>query len=92
MEIIIGSSPQIGQSFPANQPGGSNNGMVEAKLLNVRRVRQGIAGPSGMERREKKTSDPRRGRVLTVMIADAEALPKDIDTSKYKVMLKFVPK
>jgi len=92
MEIIIGSSPQIGQSFPTNQPAGSSSGMVEAKLLHVRKPRKGVAGPSGMERREKKTQDPLKGRVLTLLIPDADTLPKDIDSGSYRVMLRFQKK
>ena len=54
MEIIIGSSPQIGQSFPSNQAGGSSNGLIEVKLLNTRRPRQGIAGPPGAAREKNQ--------------------------------------
>ena len=91
MEIIIGSSPQISQQLPAkNQP--PVVGMVEAKLLHVRKPRKGIAGPSGMERRQKKTQDPLKGRVLTMLVADADLLPKDIDDCEYRVMLRFSKK
>lgn len=91
MEIIIGSSPQISQQLPAKkQP--PVVGMVEAKLLHVRKPRKGIAGPSGMERRQKKTQDPLKGRVLTMLVADADLLPKDIEDCEYRVMLRFSKK
>ena len=88
MEIIIGSSPPIGQDLPAKQPS-AVGGSVEAKLLNVRKPRQGISGPSGMERRQKQTQDPIKGRVLTVLVPDATLLPKDIDSGNYRVHLRF---
>lgn len=65
------------------------SGSVEAQLLNVRPPRKGIAGPSGAERRGKKTKDPLKGRVLTLMVSDADSLPKDIDKARYRVMLRF---
>jgi len=91
MEIIIGSSPHISQEIPTKkQPAAS--GVVEAKLLHVRKPRKGIAGPSGMERRQKQTQDPLKGRVLTVLVPDAALLPKDIEDSQYRVMLRFSKK
>jgi len=91
MEIIIGSSPHISQEIRTKtQP--ATSGVVEAKLLHVRKPRKGIAGPSGMERRQKQTQDPLKGRVLTVLVADAALLPKDIENSEYRVMLRFSKK
>lgn len=91
MEIIIGSSPHISRELPAKkqQPAGS---IVEATLLHVRKPRKGIAGPSGMERRQKQTQDPLKGRVLTVLVDDEALLPKDIESSDYRVMLRFSKK
>ena len=91
MEIIIGSSPQIGSGLPSKQQP-TSSGTVEAKLLNVRKPRQGIAGPSGMERRQKQTQDPAAGRVLTLLVPDATLLPKDIDSGNYRVLLRFSKK
>ncbi len=91
MEIIIGSSPHISQEIRTKtQP--ATSGVVEAKLLHVRKPRKGIAGPSGMERRQKQTQDPLKGRVLTVLVPDAALLPKDIENSEYRVMLRFSKK
>jgi hypothetical protein len=45
-----------------------------------------------MERRGKKVNDPQKGRVLTILVPDANSLPKDIDSKKYKVILRFVRK
>ena len=91
MEIIIGSSPHISRELPAKKQQ-SSGGMVEATLLHVRKVRKGVAGPSGLERRQKQTRDPVKGRVLTVLVADAALLPKDIEKSEYRVMLRFSKK
>ena len=78
MEIIIGSIPPLHTS--GEKPHARESGAVEAQLLNVRPPRKGIAGPSGAERRGRKTKDPAKGRVLTLMVLDADELPKDIDT------------
>ncbi len=89
MEIIIGSPPPITpqrDKMPTRQPGS----LIEATLLHHRPPRKGIAGPSGMERREKPVKDPLRGRVLTLLVADGSVLPKDLE--KYKVQLRFVRK
>ena len=88
MEIIIGAPPSIGVPFPEKTKA-NNSGLIEATLLNVRQPRRGIAGPSGMERRGKKSQDPVKGRVLTIMVPDGASLPKDIDTGNYRVMLRF---
>jgi hypothetical protein len=90
MEIIIGSIPPLGPPAP-RIPAEIGPG-VEAHLLHIRPPRRGIAGPSGMERRGKKVSDPLKGRVLTVLVPNADSLPKDIDTDKYKVILRFIRK
>ena len=91
MEIIIGSSPHISQEIPTKKQQAAS-GVVEAKLLHVRKPRKGIAGPSGMERRQKQTQDPLKGRVLTVLVPDAALLPKDIEDIQYRVMLRFSKK
>lgn len=88
MEIVIGSIPPLklqNQKLPpqATPP-------IEAQLLNVRSPRRGVAGPSGRERRNKKASDPRAGRVLTIMVPDARQLPADIDTEKYDVSIRLI--
>ncbi len=87
MEIIIGAIPPVGP--PEGKPVVRESGVVEAHLLNVRPPRKGIAGPSGAERRGKKAKDPVRGRVLTLMVPDADSLPKDIDKANFKVSLRF---
>lgn len=91
MEIIIGSTPQISQKLPTKQPP-ATSGMVEATLLHVRKPRKGIAGPSGMERRQKHVQDPIKGRVLTVLVLDAAQLPGDIESGDYRVLLRFSKK
>lgn len=89
MEIIIGSIPPLGP--PPNRPP-ETGPTIEAHLLHIRPPRKGIAGPSGMERRGKRVNDPQKGRVLTILVPDADSLPKDIDSEKYKIILRFVRK
>ena len=90
MEIIIGSMPPLPAQAGKQQERAT--GLVEAQLLNVRPPRKGIAGPSGMERRGKKTKDPLKGRVLTLMVPDGAVLPADIESGSYTVQLRFVKK
>ena len=88
MEIIIGSIPPLksqGQKLPSK-----GTPAIGAQLLHVRPPRRGIAGPSGMERRNKPANDPRAGRVLTIMVPDARLLPSDIDTANYDVSMRFI--
>ncbi len=90
MEIIIGSTLPL--SPQAGKPAERMTNVVEAQLLHVRPPRKGIAGPSGRERREKPAKDPIKGRVLTIMVPDANLLPADIDRAKYSVYMRFVRK
>ncbi|KJR98426.1 MAG: hypothetical protein VR65_20595 [Desulfobulbaceae bacterium BRH_c16a] len=88
MEIIVGSIPPLQPQSQKISPKAGN--FIEAQLLHVRPPRKGIAGPSGRERRTKQANDPRKGRVLTIMVADAGLLPADIDTAKYDVTLRLI--
>jgi hypothetical protein len=90
MEIIIGSIPSLG---PQNvKPQEKPTGMIEAQILHIRPPRKGIAGPSGMERRGKKVSDPHQARILTIMVPDVSMLPPDLEQGKYTVYMRFVRK
>lgn len=90
MEIIVGSIPPL-PAQPPKAPGKASP-TIEARLLNVRPTRKGIAGPSGMERRNKQGKDPHKGRVLTIMVPDSDMLPADLDTQQYNVYVRFVRK
>jgi hypothetical protein len=90
MEIIIGSIPPL--PLQNTKPQEKSAGMVEAQILHVRPPRKGISGPSGMERRGKKVSDPRQARILTIMVPDVSMLPPDLDQGKYAVYMRFVRK
>ncbi len=90
MEIIIGSMPPL--AAQAEKTSGKSTQLIEARLLNVRKPRKGIAGPSGMERREKSVKDPLQGRVLTIMVPDANQLPSDIDSANYTMQVRFIRK
>jgi len=89
VDIIIGGFEPIVSS--TSKPGPSG-GPVEAELLHIREPRQRIIGPLGQERRRQQRQDPQNGRVLTLLIPDGTILPKDLNISKYKVMLRFMKK
>ncbi|WP_163338352.1 hypothetical protein [Desulfopila sp. IMCC35008] len=90
MEIIVGSIPPLPAQPPKTPEKASP--VIQARLLNVRPTRKGIAGPSGMERRNKQGKDPHKGRVLTIMVPDSDMLPADVDTREYNVHVRFVRK
>ncbi len=90
MEIIVGSIPPLMPQ--GSKPKEKEITTIEAQVLHVRQPRKGIAGPSGMERRGKKATDPHKGRVLTLMVPDADLLPADLDSGKYKVFLRVIRK
>jgi hypothetical protein len=89
VDIIIGSIEPITPSASQKPPTGTP---VEAELLHIREPRQRIIGPMGQERRRQPRKDPQKGRVLTLLIPDGSALPKDLDIKKYKVLLRFMKK
>ena len=89
VDIIIGSVVPPGPPTSKTETGG---GMVEAELLHIREPRQRIAGPAGQERRRQPRQDPPNGRVLTLLIPDGKTLPRDLDSRKYKVLLRFMKK
>lgn len=88
MEIIIGSVSPLKQQN--QRPSQGNNTVIAAQSLHVRAPRKGIAGPSGMERRNKPANDPRTGKVLTLMVPDASQLPPDLESAKYDVSVRFI--
>jgi len=89
VDITIGSIGPLGPLPGKSGPGGAQ---VEAELLHVRDPRQRITGPLGQERRKQPRKDPSNAKVLTLLISDSAFLPKDLDTKKYKVILRFVKK
>lgn len=89
VDIIIGSIEPLGP--PASKPGIGGT-PIEAELLHVRDPRQRVAGPLGQERRKMPRQDPHNGKVLTLLIPDSKILPKDLDTKKYKVLIRFMKK
>ncbi|WP_310600451.1 hypothetical protein [Desulfobulbus sp.] len=89
VDIIIGSIDPLG-SLPSRS--GPTGKPVEAELLHVRAPRQRLVGPLGQERRKQQRKDPSNGKVLTLLINDSANLPKDLDTQKYKVIIRFIKK
>ncbi|MCL2789251.1 MAG: hypothetical protein FWD79_01260 [Desulfobulbus sp.] len=89
VDIIIGSVDSLGHH---SGTAGLTGALVEAELLHVRDPRQRVAGPQGQERRRQPRRDPANGKVLTLLIPDSAILPKDLETKKYKVLLRFIKK
>ena len=89
VDIIIGAIEPMGA--PTNRPN-PPGGLIEAELLHVREPRQRIIGPRGQERRRQPRQDPYNGKVLTLLIPDNSALPRDLDIRKYKVLVRFMKK
>ncbi|WP_028585592.1 hypothetical protein [Desulfogranum mediterraneum] len=89
VDIIIGSIQPTGTE--AGKPA-THDGTVEAEILNVRPPRQSIKRPEGEERRRQFRQDPHNGQVLTLLIPNGMALPKDLDGRRYKVKLRFMKK
>lgn len=92
MEIVVGAAPRIGSAKSAGYAG-SGTSAIEAKVLNVRPSRKRSSVPIKKERRFRKTSaDSQNGKIMMLFIADNQYLPKDLNTDKYKVVLRFIPK
>ncbi len=90
VDIIIGAIQPTGP--PVNKPAG-NEYTFEAELLNVRQPRSRISRPDkGKERRKQFRQDPVNGRILTLLVPNGLQLPKDLDGSRYRVVLRFMKK
>ena len=92
MEIVVGATPRVGGSRPANYSGGN---VIEAKVLNVRpsrkKKRNSFIGKK--ERRLGSSAvDPQKGRVVTLLIPDEQVLPSDIASGNYRVLIRVVPR
>lgn len=92
MEIVVGAAPRVGGTRPANYAGG---GVIEARVLNVRpsrkKKRNSFSGKNN-RRFGSSVSDPQRGRVVTLLISDEQALPSDITSENYRVLIRIVPR
>jgi hypothetical protein len=89
MEIVIGRAQPVGP--PASQKAVSGE-FIEAKMLNLRPPRRRKTGtpPGQTERRnQNSTNDPVGGRVMTLLIPNGFAIPKDIESGNYRIFLRF---
>jgi hypothetical protein len=89
VDIIVGGVPPAGPLRSPPRPTGTG---VEAELLNIRNPRQRITAPKGRERRKQFRQDPVGGKVLTILVPNGTALPKNLDCKNYKVVLRFMRK
>ena len=89
IDIMVGGIPPAGPPVSATRP---TRVGIEGELLNIRNPRQRIIDPEGQERRKQFRQDPAGGKVLTILVANGNILPKNINTSDYRVVLRFVKK
>jgi len=90
VDILVGGIPPAGPPVSSTRPKAAAG--VEAELLNIRSPRKRISGPKGRERRKQFRQDPVRGKVLTILVANGNTLPKNLNTRDYRVVLRFVKK
>ena len=89
VDIMVGGIPPAGPPVSSTRPTAAG---VEAELLNIRSPRKRITGPKGRERRKQFRQDPVSGKVLTILVANGNILPRDLNTRDYKLVLRFVKK
>ena len=89
VDILVGGIPPAGPPVSPTRPSATG---VEAELLNIRSPRKRITGPKGRERRKQFRQDPVGGKVLTILVANGNTLPKNLNTKDYRVVLRFVKK
>ncbi|HHB75559.1 MAG TPA: hypothetical protein ENK84_03320 [Desulfobulbus sp.] len=89
VDILVGGIPPAGPPASPTRPTAAG---VEAELLNIRSPRKRINGPKGRERRKQFRQDPVGGKVLTILVANGNNLPKNLNTKDYRVVLRFVKK
>lgn len=90
MEIVIGEIQQISSPGQVKKP---TTRTCEAKVLNTRSSRKRLCKLPYGERNRRKTNspDPSNGRVVTLMVTNGNSVPPDIDSGKYRAVVKFVP-
>lgn len=94
MEIVVGSTRQTTPMRAKNQET-AGGGFVEAKVLTVRptRNRRGAPPVGNRDRRQSGNDyDPATGRVLTLLVPDGAMIPMDIESSNYRVFVRFSTK
>ena len=95
MEIVIGSAipfKNVGLEKERKNPQGK---IVEAKLVSSRSPRRQIEKGDAKfnERRgSKDLLDPAGSRILTLMVSEGSAVPKDFDSKSHRVFLRFAVK
>jgi len=91
MDIVIGTTQAPTWRTSSPPPPGSLQ--VEAKLLAVRPPRQKrkAVGTDEQRRNLQYANDPVGGQVLILLVPDKRALPRQLETGRFKVVLHFVP-
>ncbi len=89
MKIKIGETPQVEQQF--NTPVRAVGGSLEATLLSLRSPRKRTGRRSEEQQVSKEEHDSDNGRVMVLLVPEGYKIPKDIESKKYKIFLRFVP-
>lgn len=92
MHIIIGDTPVLGQA--ARKEIGREGRTVEARVLNIRPPRrQRSEKTEGNDRRRRNgIPDPASGKVLVLLAAEGYNIPEDVESGRYRVFVKFLPR
>lgn len=91
MHIVIGDSQPI---YQPQKREADRGGALEAKVLAVRPPRRqaGEQPDGGERRREGGQTDPAGGKVLLLLAPEGHNVPADLDSGKYRVFLRIVPR
>jgi hypothetical protein len=91
MDIVIGATSPVKMPKPKDAVHGKN--MLEARVLNVRppRKKKNRHPDGGSERRKHNGIDPLGSRVMVLLVPEGQRLPRDIESGKYKILMRFVP-
>lgn len=76
MEIIIGGPPAINKT--QNRVNTGSGQLVEAKIVALREGRK-----------KRDNPDNPNARVMTVIVPEGFKIPKDADSGKYRLFLRF---
>ncbi|MBF0302609.1 MAG: hypothetical protein HQK73_06185 [Desulfamplus sp.] len=93
MDILIGKiSPiEASEKIESRLQKMEKENMIEAKMLNIRPPRKRQSRPpKGEERRnDRGYQDPGNSRVMVLLIPEGNKIPKEIESGKYRVFLRF---
>ncbi len=95
MEIVIGSAVPFKNVGLEKERKNRQGKIVEAKLVSSRSPRRQVGKVDGKfnERRgSNDLVDPAGSRILTLMVSEGSAVPKDFDLESHRIFLRFAVK